>query len=217
MGPVKDSINNSGLGVIKRLLCGLPPFLGGERFLLFGTEMHTRALMNKKGKGKELWKPFDTAEAVSMEGGWDSLKRDSEFQRLKKGAVIEKWIRKDKLFGIHAMHGTLDINNKKLGLVVDLKTTSAETEDEFIDKAIKLGYPRQGVIYENLSGNTASIFIGISKKAPYSTFYFHLNDFQAEKQRAKQEAEFLLSFFHDYGFPVDKHSNKDRYIKKKPK
>lgn len=216
MGPVTDSINNSGLGVIKRMLCGLPPFLGGERFLLFGTEMHTRSLLNKKGKGKEKWTPYNTEEEVSMVGGEASLKSDQRFQSLKKGAIIEKWIRKDNAFGIHAMHGTLDINNKKLKLVVDVKTTSCETEEDFIEKAIKLGYPRQGVVYEELSGNTASLFVGISKKAPFKTFYFDLNDFQAEKQLAKQEAEFLLTFFKTYGFPIDKHSNKARYIKSKP-
>lgn len=206
LGPRSKAINNSGLGVVKRFLCGLPPFLGGERYLLFGSEMHRRALENKKGK----WTPYNKEEADSMEGGHRALQQHKLFQELKRGAIIEKKVKRQRVFGIHAMHGTLDINNRRKKLVVDLKTTSCTTEEDFVRKAIKLGYPRQGIIYEALAGYKNSLFIGISKKniepdpfAPpiYPVFLFDLNDFQHERQKAREEAEFLLTFYKQYGLP----------------
>lgn len=195
------------------MLCGIPPFLGGEHFLLYGSEAHSRALLNKKGKGKEKWVARNKEDAAAMDGGHKALLACKRFQELKKGAIIEKKIKKVNAFGIHSMHGTLDVNNKKLKLVVDLKTTSCETENDFIKKAIKLGYPRQGVVYEELSGNKATLFVGISKKAPYNILWFDLNDFPDEKYKAKQEAEFLLTFYKEHGLPIVK-STQDSKRKK---
>jgi hypothetical protein len=213
LGPPTKSINNSGLGAIKRILCGLPPFLGGERYLLFGTELHYRCLERKKGK----WKPYDDDEKKAMEGGVKAVMKNKLFLQSYRGAIIEKKIKLPNAFGIFGMHGTLDVNNKRMKRVLDLKTTSCFTEDEFIEKAIKLGYPRQGVIYEELSGNKESIFLGISKKnigtekkPEYPIFIFDLNNFPQEKEEAKQEAEFLLSFYKEFGLPVDKYIDRTK-------
>src|SRR5690606_15349296 len=97
-GPLTKSINNSGLGAIKRILTGTPPFLGGERYLLFGTELHYRCLERKIGK----WKPFDPEEQKSMIGGVKALMKCKLFTDNYKGAVIEKRLVRESVFGIHA-------------------------------------------------------------------------------------------------------------------
>lgn len=187
----------------------MPPFLGGERYLQFGTELHLRALKRKKGK----WKPQTPEEKKQMEGGLKSLFKLKLFTESWQGAIIEKKIKRADAFGIFGMHGTLDINNKRKKRIVDLKTTSAETEEEFIKKAIQLSYPRQGEVYEELDGETEeTFFIGISKKnigteekPEYPIFIFDLNNYEKEKQAARQEAEFLLTFYKENGLPIDKH------------
>lgn len=200
-GPLIKSINNSGLGRIKRILSGGTPFLGGERYLQFGTELHYRCLERKKGK----WKACDDEEKAAMIGGIKSLHNLKLFKQMRPGAIIEKLHKHPKAFGIHGMHGTIDlkktIGRRKIG--VDLKTTSCKTEDEFVAKAIKLDYPRQAVVYEELAGLNEFYIIGISKAAPdYPCFIFDINNFSYEKQRSTEEAKFLLQFYRDYGLPL---------------
>lgn len=215
-GPLNKSINNSGLGAIKRILTGAPPFLGGERYLLFGTELHYRCLERKKGK----WKPFDPEEQRSMIGGVKALMKCKLFTDNYKGAEIEKRLVREDVFGIHAMHGTIDLNNKRKKTIIDLKTTSARTYEEFEKKAIQLAYPRQGNVYLELDGKAKHFYIiGISKKNMgtlskpyYPIFIFDLNNYEKEKEAAKQEAEFLLTFYKTYGIPLDKYTSPDKLL-----
>lgn len=175
--------------------------------------MHYRCLERKKGK----WKPYDDDESKAMTGGVKAVLKNKLFLQYYRGAIIEKKIKHPNAFGIFGMHGTLDINNKRLMGVLDLKTTSCVTEEDFIEKAIKLGYPRQGVCYEEFSGNKETIFLGISKKnigtekkPEYPLFIFDLNNYSAEKEAARQEAEFLLSFYKEFGLPMDKYIDRTK-------
>lgn len=202
-GPQTESINNSGLAKIKRILTGGTPFLGGERFLVFGTEFHYRCLERKKGK----WKPTDKEEAFAMEGMYKSLHSCKLFLKHLPGAIVEKTIYHKNAFGIHPMHGTIDLRKRRVG--IDLKTTSCETEEDFITKAITLGYPRQGVVYTELGDLDEFYFIGVSKKNMGSVqkpYYPHwvldLNNYSNEKKIATAEAHFLLTFYRDYGMPT---------------
>lgn len=150
-----------------------------------------------------------------MEGMLTSLYSLKLFTDNLKGAVVEKLHRVPIAFGIHSMHGTLDLKKqKKVGkkkLMIDLKTTSQTTEAAFIKKAIKLAYPRQGEVYEELDTDIdESIFIGISKvntgtkhKPKHPLFIFDLNNYAKERQEATEEAKFLLKFYKDYGVPVE--------------
>lgn len=217
-GPPKqnETINNSGLGNIKRWLCGIPPFLGAQRFLLFGTEFHSTALEKKHTK---IWKTMGPDERFQINGMHKSLMQCKVFTDNHPGSIVEKlWKRKD-VMGICGMHGTIDLYKKKAGkrIVIDLKTTSETTEEGFIKKSIKLGYPRQGVVYELLPDVKPAdevYFIGISKmntgtpeKPIFPHFIFDLNNYEKEKTYAQQEAEFLLSFFSKYGLPIERKPN----------
>lgn len=130
------------------------------------------------------------------------------------GSVREKLHKQSNVFGIHGMHGTIDLKKKlrRGKRIIDLKSTSAKTEEEFIKKAIAFDYPRQGVVYENLDNPLdcdETFFIGVSKhnagteKKPfYPHWIFDLNNFQQQKNYARNEAEFLLTFAKNYGLPT---------------
>lgn len=209
-GPPVKSINNSGLGYIKRILTGDKPFLGPQRYLQTGTEFHLRSLMRKKGK----WQPIDDEEKQSMIGMVKSIYSCKLFVQSFNGSIREKLHKHPKAFGIHGMHGTLDLKVKRKGRkrIIDLKTTSETTEEGFIKKAIQLCYPRQGVVYKELDDHHPGdecFFIGVSKKnigtktkPNYPHFIFDLNNFTNETRRAEQEAEFLLSFYSQFGLPT---------------
>jgi len=212
-----DTINNSGLGNIKRWLCGIPPFLGAQRFLLFGTEFHSVALERKHTK---IWKTMDDPEKFQINGMHKSLMQCKIFTDNHPGAIIEKLWKRNNIMDIWGMHGTIDLYKKRTGrrIVIDLKTTSETTEEGFIKKAIKLSYPRQGVVYELLPDAKPAdevYFIGISKmnigtpeKPIFPHFIFDLNNYAKEKRYAQNEAEFLLTFFSKYGLPIERKSNK---------
>lgn len=221
-GPLKKSINNSGLGYIKRIMTGGAPFLGGERYLVMGTELHLRALKRKKG----VWQAYDEEEELAMKGMYKSLMSCKLFTDNFPGAVIETLHKNPKAFGIHGMHGTIDLKKpKRRGKrIIDLKTTSCTTEEEFIKKAISLDYPRQGIVYEELDNRQPEdecYFIGLSKKnigtkekPKYPLFIMDLNNFQDEKRIATNEAEFFLTFYNRYGIPLKSGLRKERPIKK---
>jgi hypothetical protein len=217
-GPLKKSINNSGLGYIKRIMTGGAPFLGGERYLVFGTELHLRALKRRKG----VWKAYDQDEEDAMKGIMKSLMACKLFTDNFQGATIEQLHKKPMAFDIHGMHGTLDLKKPKRGgkRIIDLKTTSCATEEEFIKKAIALDYPRQGVVYEELDNprpDDECYFIGCSKKnigtkqkPKYPLFILDLNNFQNEKRTATNEAEFFLTFYDQYGLPTKSGLKRER-------
>lgn len=191
-------------------MTGGSPFLGGERYLVFGTEFHLRALKRRKG----VWQAYDETEDDAMKGMVKTLLNCKLFTDNFNGATIEKLHKNPKAFGIHGMHGTLDLKKPKRGgkRIIDLKTTSATTEEEFIQKAISLDYPRQGIVYEELDNRRPDdecYFIGVSKKnigtkqkPKYPLFIMDLNNFQNEKRISTNEAEFFLNFYHQYGVPL---------------
>lgn len=202
--PTQDTgINNSGLGRIKRILTGGAPFLGSPRVFQMGTEFHYRCLNRKKGK----WKPIDEKEKGSMEGMVKSIHTCKLFLKLLPGSTVEKKIIKPQAFGIHRMHGTPDLRKRRVGL--DLKTTSATTEEEFIAKVFELDYDRQDVVYEELADLDEFYFIGVCKEnmgTEKKPFYPHwvvdMNNYEKQKQIAEEQAKFLLTFFHDFGVPL---------------
>lgn len=213
---VNTGINNSGLARIKRILSGGAPFLGGERYLQFGTEYHYRCLERKVGK----WLPSNSLEKDAMVGMQQSLLSCKLFTSNYPGSIREKRVIHPKAFGIHRMHGTIDLKKikGKQRIGIDLKTTSATTEAEFIKKAFELGYPRQGCVYEELEALTEFYFIGVSKnfeveddgitpvlvkgKKVYPHWVMDLNNYSNEKIAATEEACFLLEFFHEFGVPI---------------
>lgn len=155
-----------------------------------------------------------------MEGGVKAVLNCDLFKKYYPGAIIEKKIMRENVFGIHGMHGTLDLNNKRKKIIIDLKTTSCETYEQFEKKAIQLAYPRQGEIYLQIDGEAEHFYIlGVSKKnigtirkPIYPTFLFDLDNYEKERQQAREEAQFLLTFYKQYGLPIDKYTDPAKFV-----
>jgi hypothetical protein len=130
-----------------------------------------------------------------------ALSKHKTWQKLKKGAKYELQAY-GKLFGVY-IRATYDVLKGK-EWIADLKTTSCETEEEFIEKAIEYDYPRQGVLYQLVSGAKEVFFVAISKKKPHNIFIFRLNDYPKLKKQALNELKFLLWYYQTYGYPVVK-------------
>jgi hypothetical protein len=163
-----------------------------------------------------------------MVGMVKELYKNKIFLKYLPGATIETLHKKQNAFGIWTMHGTLDLKNKKgrKKIIIDLKSTSETTEEKFISKAIKLDYPRQGVVYGELDDHRPddeTFIIGCCKKNMgtlakpyYPNFIFDLNNYQNEKRTARDEAEFLLDFGKRYGIPTQggvKKDSLDKFLK----
>lgn len=176
-------INNSTLGTIKRYFTNTPPFNGGEFYLKFGGEFHSRVLENKSKEN------LDEESIKLIQAMTKSLHKNPVFKKAMSGSPILEKLRFNEVNGV-PMRGTLDILNRNCAY--DLKTTSEETFDKFVKKAIKLDYFRQSYVYKQLAEVDNFIFIGVCKKPPYNIYILNTNDYETQEEIQKNEAHFLL-------------------------
>jgi hypothetical protein len=177
-------VNNSSLGDVKRYLANIPPFLGGEKYLIFGGEFHSNVL-----EGKSRYDNIDDESKLQIKYMTASLIKHPVYIKAMKGKpIIEKLIFGEVL-GV-SMRGTLDIHNRNT--VYDLKTTSETSEKAFIRKALKIGYLRQSIVYKALTGAEHFIFIGVCKKPPYPIFILDTQHYEKETKQQEKELKFLL-------------------------
>lgn len=194
----KDHISSSGLAEIKRVLISGMPFLGDEKYLIFGSEVHRRFLQNKYNK---LHLTF--AEEQSITGMLSSLNKHKIVKQLMKGSTYE-------ITKIGLLEGTRfkmigDIINKPKSFGADLKTTSARSEQQFIDLALKkYDYLRQSWCYKTTEELEDFYFIGIQKQEPFNVYILNVKDYAKEERQSIKETRFLLEFFKHYGRPVRK-------------
>lgn len=198
----KTYVSNSSLSEIKRILLGKPPLFGDERYLLFGRELHSVDLQ-EKSEGVKL---IDDEKFV-MSHMLKALNADKLYQKLKANTLRETKLF-GRLFGCE-VKVILDIWKKKKH-VTDLKTTSCDTEEKFIQKAVEYDYFRQGYIYENVTKVKQTFFVGIQKlkreqiekyKMKPKVYHLCINDHPNEYREAGHETEFLIHYFQKYGMP----------------
>lgn len=201
----KDHISWSGLCEIKRLLVNDPPFLGDEKYLMFGAELHLRFLKGIKSKFR-----FSQEEEEAMSKMIKSLQSNRFVNQVMKNSVREVTEIVD-LEGVRfKMIG--DIIKKKLG--ADLKTTSARSEEEFRRLAInKYNYLGQGWCYKTGKKLEDFFFIGIQKKKPYSVYILDQKDYAKEERKVVAETRWLLEFYRTHGRARPK-SSQDSQSKK---
>ncbi|PQA58933.1 hypothetical protein C5O19_04545 [Siphonobacter curvatus] len=85
-------------------------------------------------------------------------------------------------------------------VVLDLKTTSAHSYQDFINQCHNLEYDRQAAFYLDSLGGTGKqfIFVGVQKKEPYDIFWFETTlEFLAE---GRKKYQFLLETWKDVNF-----------------
>lgn len=189
----KDHISYSGLCEIKRILTSGAPFLGDERFLHFGSEIHLRFLKNKRTKFK-----FTKEEELQLKAMLNSLRKHRFVTKLMTGSVKEV----TEIVSVEKTRFKMigDIVNERKDYGADLKSTSARSESEFISLAIKkYGYLGQGWCYKTGKQLKNFYFIGIQKKSPFDVYILDVNNFKDEEAKAIKETRFLLEFYRTYG------------------
>lgn len=192
-GPLLDSnTSHSGMDGIKMLLFGQTPSPFPEHFLIFGNTLHLRCLTKSKERGK-----IDVEILERMVTVW--------FKSTLVKKLLHRSVREKKLYVF--INGVklaiiLDIEQPHTRTGADLKSTSCTTLAAFIAKAIELDYFRQGLIYKTGRRLREFYFIGVSKQYPHSIFPLRIDDFPEEMEYARQELEFLLYFFSNYGKPT---------------
>lgn len=193
----KLCVSNSSLSYIKRVLLGQQDF-GEKKYYLFGAALHLKDLLNKPSA---YTKKFDAEEKKMFKGMLAALNKNALWQRLKKGAKFEHRII-GKAFGVKVRVGVDVLKGKQY--LADLKSTSCENQEDFIEKCLQYDYPRQGVLYQLITDVKEVYFVGISKKKPYKVFVFKLNDYPELKADALHEIKFLIWYFKTYGYPEEK-------------
>ena len=188
----KARTSHSGLSEVLRIILGLPAFNGDEAFLRVGLELHANELENKSVA------KLSPDERKMVDGMLAALARHKWYQRMKEDTKKEKELIR-KINGVK-VSGWIDIL-KKEEYVIDLKSTTCPTYDDFLQKAIGYGYFRQGIIYSLLAGVKDVYFVAIQKQTPHKVFVLNINDYPLLIAEARQEVKFLLYYFNKYGFP----------------
>lgn len=192
-GPLAKRVNtsHSALEVILKFLTNREQFKGGEVFLHFGNACHEQFALGKHER------EVTVIQQRALNIMCKKLHEHPVVKRLLKGAIQEVK-KKTKLNGVLISY-ILDIHQLITRLGGDLKTTTAKSLEEFVEKAIEFGYIRQGVTYKVAEKLKDFIFIGIQKEPPYNVYIMILSDHPDEIEYSMEELEFLLYFFQNYG------------------
>lgn len=198
-------INNSSMSDTKHFLSGSSMFGGDEIYLVFGTEVHLRVLEGKslkdlpKHPDYHKFKNLTDEHLINIGCMVEAFNADPVAVGLLRNTVREKerW----RLVNGVWVRGTIDaekLKGRKIG--IDLKSTSAKSEAEFIRSALqKYDYPRQGEVYKALRDLDDFVFIAMQKQEPFNRFYLWFSDYETACIQAQHEAAFLLEFYRQHG------------------
>ncbi len=160
-------IANSDLTELKNHLFGKPDFQSSPAHE-FGTRFHDLLLLETDvvptGKG-----------ATAQKRMLDVLRADSLFSRLIASALVEMaqlW--EDESTGLPCK-ARIDMRIPNDRLIVDVKTTSARNQNEFVSNCYRYDYDRQAAFYLDgchQAGECADQFIilGIQKQKPHNLY-----------------------------------------------
>ncbi len=180
------SMNQSALSALKIILIRqrFPP--QHNTFFDSGTAVHEIVLEEKT----KLSVTLSIEDDRDVTGMVHSLKRCLPLDGLLYRAKREEFVT-GKVLG-HWMHGTLDILNRYMKVIGDIKTTSTKSLTEFERAARKYGYFRQAFVYCTLTGIKRFVFVCVQKHPPYNVFLLDTSDYPADMAYAAEEVKFLL-------------------------
>lgn len=191
--------SNSSMGATKNLLLGNRQFVGNESYLVFGSVLHEQ-LQFIEGH------PYHVSEKVYLLSHDEVGNLIGILNNAQKNSIVKKIIanttREQKVY--HEIEGVrvamlLDLENPKLKMGADWKSTSCSTEQDFIKKAIAYDYIRQAVLYMWARGLKKFYFIGLQKCAPFNIYIMDVGRYTEEIAYSLQEIKFLLYFYKNYG------------------
>lgn len=129
---------------------------------IFGRELHSRFLENKK------LKTLSKDEEKILKGMLAILRASNVVTQLMKNSRVEQKFHKP-LYGQMVL-GYIDILNH---FIADLKSTSITNRKKFIAEMNFL----QAALYLAVTGKKDFYYIGILKKAPYTLMIFNVRDY----------------------------------------
>ncbi len=182
----KPHVSNSLLSEVKRLLLHEAGFVGGERFLIVGKEVHRRVLEPDEPQEDELTIPEELQVTQMIE----RLMEENTVIEILNGSENEL-VEFVEIDGVR-IKGIIDVLRMQESAGYDLKTTSTRSQKSFDKSVFKYDYIRQGVIYSKLMDLDSFVFFAITKKAPFKVFYFDINDYPEEVVRYEREIGILI-------------------------
>ena len=174
-------------------LIGQPKFEGDPIFYQVGHEIHRQSLE-------------PTAPLVyTIEDLGQLQKVESTVNYLNNLKLFQDWVKHPKAL-IETTHlkpvfgapfkGILDIQVGAHG--IDLKTTSATSEDKFFDAAILFKYFRQAASYIRLANLDKFTIIAVTKVKPHKHFIIDTSEYPEILEYFDQELEFLIHLYKNY-------------------
>jgi len=179
------------MGWIKSMILGYEVTLGiSKDFQQFGTYVHEMLFL---GRSKIKLSHEEHVRATKM---LNVLRTNKTVQKMLKNTVCEVTV-KTKLKGVNIQFTPDAVQDKKKGR--DLKTTVCSTLEDFIAKAFEYGYFRQGETYSQAAKLNEFVIIGIQKQKPFKVFIVLCSMHKEKMEYSKNELEFLLYFYKNYG------------------
>ncbi len=157
-------ISNSDLTAFKHKLLGIPQKLPAKA-ISFGIALHTLLLEPEKlevlpaGVDGQLLKRLGETVLADKQCRW--------YLRYSRKEQVELF--EDARTGLPCK-ARLDVIYRR-STVLDFKTTSARTHEEFAAKCLQYDYDRQAAFYLDAIGGKRFIFVGIQKVKPYGLFH----------------------------------------------
>lgn len=158
--------------------------------LKFGNEFHKRVL--------EPWRRYSLMtdeQEEALDNMVESVEDNETFwdlYRSSKNRIIEQEIIKGDWGGF------IDVRKNKVG--IDLKSTSCNSEADFIKSCNKFGYFGEGGLYMQIANLDSFFFIACQKKPPYNTFTIDCADYPVEVSEQLEELRTLTYLVKNYEF-----------------
>lgn len=169
-----DKLSQSRLNVVKCVRDGSPFIKVKKETLDFGHQMHEAVLQAKKYAINLLKNPEYKINRHKIAAMVKAAKDNAVLQMYLKDP--ESIIEDDHFFNESRynleckLRADIRLNYRKT--VLDLKSTSATTKEEFEAIIKQYGYHRQGAFYLDGTDCETFIIIAISKKSPHKTFTY---------------------------------------------
>jgi hypothetical protein len=197
-GPLRSPTRHSDLSRVKESLINGKIFaVGYQAYNNFGSALHYRFLLGKRGKFK-----LTPMEEKQIQGMLRSLNAHPIVKRLMAECTVREKRRSVILFGVR-MRYTPDAHGLRRPIkILDAKTTACNTLKDFEESAKQYGYFRQGDTYSLALKASEFWDIGISKSPPYKVFPVLIQNDKEFMRYVREELKFLLYIFKHYGNPV---------------
>lgn len=193
-GPLVKNSSYSHCGRLKNDMLGLPQFSGDEAFLKVGSALHEIFL-------EDVWDTYNTLtkeQKIVVDGMLKSLHANKAAAILYKNSIREERV-EGKLFNNVTFTFILDGKQPHLKTGFDLKTTTALTRAQCLDRVYKFHYNGQAYIYKKLAKLNSFYFVFVCKIYPHPVFIISYKEVAAHEAKVIQELNFLTYFYKHYG------------------